>query len=184
MSLCSYVNEETRAGKCLLKSVKSDKGVEMKGASKFQHFPHRKVEKPRPSCLDVIRSWPPKSKKSVETYIYFFNTPSLKVKMVFHQYIGWLKCVPTLLSREHIKLPVISSKISWCQTRTEENFHCQMESVLHQCFNIQGSRGNFSVIEANCQLPILWFNSFLFSSYLDELPWCLLCHESLEETLY
>ena len=77
----------------------------------FQHSPHgERMEKPRPSCLDSLRSQPPQSQKSVEIYI-FFNTPSLQIKIVLHQYRGWLKCIPTLLNRECIKTPlIISSK--------------------------------------------------------------------------
>lgn len=86
----------------------------MKGASKFQHFPRRpngKTQAFLPGCHQILTSQEQEISGDVYIYIYF-NTPSLKVEMVFHQYIGWLKCVPTLLSREHIKLPVISSKIS------------------------------------------------------------------------
>jgi hypothetical protein len=41
--------------------------------------------------------------------IYIFNTPSLQIKMVLHQYRGRLKYVPTLLNRECIETPIIIS---------------------------------------------------------------------------
>lgn len=66
------------------------------------------MEKPRPSSLDIIRSQLPQSQKSVEMYIYF-NTPSLPIKTVLHQYRGWLNCVPTSLNGERIETPVIIS---------------------------------------------------------------------------
>lgn len=146
-----------KKGKCLLKSVKSNKGVGTReNMPKFQYAPHgESVEKPRPSCLDILKSQPSQSQKSVEMYIYF-NTPSLQIKIMLPQYRGWLKCIPILLNREHSKTPIIiSNKAIPLPNSDRGNSHCQRKSVLHQCFNNQGSRGHFSAIEADCQLPIL-----------------------------
>lgn len=143
----------------------------------FQHFPHgERVEKPRPSCLDSLRSQPPQSQKSVEIYIYIFNTPSLQIKIVLHQYKGWLKYIPTLLNRECIETPVIISSKAIPLPNSDRGEFTQPGKICSSSMfqYIQWSRGHFFEIEADCQLPILWFNSFFFPLHLKKN-----CHKHL-----
>ena len=101
-------------------------------------------------------------------YIYFFNTPSLQIKIVLHQYRGWLKCIPTLLNRECIKTPIITSSKAVPLPNSDGGEFTQPGKICSSSMfqYIQWSRGHFSEIEADCQLPILWFNSFFFPLHL------------------
>ena len=109
-------------------------------------------------------------------YIYIFTTPSLQIKTVLHQCRGWLKCIPTLLNRECIETPIIISSKAVPLPNSDGGEFTQPGKICSSSMfqYIQWSRGHFSEIEADCQLPILWFNSFFFPLHLKKN-----CHKHL-----
>lgn len=74
-----------KKGKCLLKSVKSNKGVGIRGGPSIPALSPQseggKAQAFLPGCPQILAS---PEQKSVEMYIYF-NAPSLQIKIVLHQ---------------------------------------------------------------------------------------------------